>query len=144
MSDFILIDGDQAIFVPVFGAAIVAIQPGKLSGSGPATLNGKNICVDGDEKKLKVAGCTYMTPQYPIPGVGTIEIAALAGNQKAAKTNTGGKPVLLKGGNFTAKFSVQVPAQQPPPVPGPPIPDATPQYTGTGMFIPTNVLIKGT
>jgi hypothetical protein len=143
MLDSILIEGDKALFMPNFGAAVVVVQPGDLKGSGPATIKGKKICVDGDEKKVSVPGCTYMTPQYCIPGVGTLEIEALAGNQKATKTQTGGKPVLLKGGNFTAKFSVQTPAQQPPPGPGGPIPDSTAQYSGSGMFITTNVLIKG-
>jgi hypothetical protein len=143
MLDSILLEGDKAVFLPNFGAAVVVVRPGNLTGSGPATIKGKLVCVDGDEKKLQVSGCTYCTPQYSIPGVGTLEIAALAGNQKATKTNTGGKPVLLKGSNFTAKFSVQTPAQQPPPGPGSPIPDATPQYSGNGMFIPTNVLVKG-
>ena len=84
----------------------------------------------------------YMTPQYSIPGSGTLKIAALADNQKAQKTNTGGKPVLLKGGNFTAKFEVQNPAKQPAPA-GPPIPDATPQYSGNGTFITTNTKFRG-
>ncbi|MGZ4968099.1 MAG: hypothetical protein ACXV8O_01700 [Methylobacter sp.] len=143
MPDSILIEGDQAVFMPNFGAAVVVVQPSDLKGSGPATITGKKICVDGDEKKVSVPGCTYMTPQYSIPGVGTLEIAALAGDQKATKTQTGGKPVLLKGGNFTAKFSVQTPAQQPPPGPGSPIPDSTAQYSGNGMFVTTNVLVKG-
>ncbi len=143
MSDLILLDGDKAIFIPAFGAATVVVQPGNLKGSGPGTVQGKKICVDGDEKQVKVQGCMYFTPQYSIPGVGTLEIAALAGNQKASKTQTGGKKVLLKGGNFTAKFSVQTPAQQPPPGPGAPIPDATPQYSGNGSFIPTNMKVKG-
>ncbi len=143
MLDSILIDGDIALFMPNFGAAIVVVQPGNLKGSGPATINGKKICVDGDEKQVSVPGCTYMTPQYCIPGVGTLEIAALAGDQKATKTKTGDKVMLLKGSKFTAKFSVQTPAQQPPPGPGGPIPDSTPQYSGNGMFIAGNVLIKG-
>lgn len=144
MPDFILIDGDKVNFLPTFGAAIVVVQPGTLSGSGPATLNGKKFCVDGDEKKVSVPGCTYMTPQYSIPGTGTLKIAALAGNQKATKTQTGEKAVLLKGNNFTAKFEVQSPAQQPPPGPGSPIPDATPQYSGNGMFVSTNTKFQGT
>ena len=144
MPDFVLIDGDQAVFMPNFGAAVVVVQPGKLQGSGPATLNGKMLCVDGDETKVSVPGCTYMTPQYSIPGTGTLKIAALAGNQKATKTNTGAKAVLLKGGNFTAKFEVQSPAKQPPPGPGSPIPDATPQYSGSGMFVTTNVKFQAT
>lgn len=143
MLDSILIEGDKAMFMPNFGAAVVVVQPGDLKGSGPATITGKKICVDGDEKKVSVPGCTYMTPQYCIPGTGTLEIDALAGNQKATKTKTGGKAVLLKGGNFTAKFSVQTPAQQPPPGPGGPIPDSTPQYSGSGMFVTTNLFIKG-
>lgn len=143
MLDSILLEGDKAIFMPNFGAAIVVVQPGDLKATGPATVKGKKICVDGDEKKVSVPGCAYMTPQYCIPGVGTLEIDALAGDQKAGKTKTGGKVVLLKGGNFTAKFSVQTPAQQPPPGPGGPIPDSTAQYSGSGMFLTTNLTVKG-
>jgi Contractile injection system spike tip protein len=143
MADFILIEGDTVIFMPSFTPATVVVQPGKLEGSGPATIGGKKICVDGDESKVAVAGCAYMTPQYSIPGNGTLKISALAGNQKATKTQTGGKAVLLKGGNFTAKFEVQSPAQQPPPGPGSPVPDATPQYSGNGMFVTTNAKFTG-
>lgn len=141
MADFILIDGDKANFLPNFGPAIVVVKPGDLQGSGPATLNGKKVCVDGDEKQVSVPGCTYMTPQYSIPGTGTLKISALAGDQKAQKTQSGGKPVLLKGGNFTARFEVQSPAKQPPPAS---VPDATPQYTGSGMFMTTNSKLRGT
>jgi hypothetical protein len=143
MPDFILIEGDKANFLPSFGAAIVVVQPGDLKGSGPATLNGKKICVAGDEKDVSVPGCMYMTPQYSIPGTGTLKISALAGDQKAKKTKTGGKAVLLKGGTFTAKFEVQSPAQQPPPGPGSPIPDSTSEYSGKGMFITTNSKFQG-
>ena len=144
MADFMILEGDMANFLPNFGAAIVIVQPGNMSGSGPATLNGKKVCVDGDEKNVSVPGCTYITPQYSIPGAGTLKIAALSGNQKATKTNTGGKAVLLKGSTFTAKFEVQSPAKQPPPGPGPPIPDSTPQYSGSGMFITMNAKFQGT
>ena len=143
MGDFVLVDGDIVNFLPNFGPAVVVVQPGSLKGSGPATLNGKKICVDGDEQDVSVPGVTYMTPQYSIPGTGTLKIAALAGDQKAQKTQTGGKPVLLKGGQFTAKFEVQSPAQQPPPGPGSPLPDATPQYSGQGMFVTTNMRFRG-
>ena len=144
MADLILIDGDQVVFIPAFGPAIVTVQPGRLAASGPATIKGKKVCVDGDETKVAVAGCAYMTPQYSIPGSGTLKIAALAGDQKASKTATGGKAVLLKGGNFTAKFEVQSPAQQPPPGPGSPVPDSTLQYSGSGVFIPANTTVMGT
>ena len=145
MEDFILIDGDTVSFLPTFGAATVVPQPGKLAASGPATLQGKKLCVDGDEGQVSVAGCTYLTPQYSIPGSGTLKIDALAGDQKAQKTKTGDKLVLLKGSQFTAKFEVQSPAQQPPPGPGSPIPDPTPLYSGGhGTFITTNTKFKGT
>jgi len=142
MSDMILIDGDQVMFLPMFAPAVVVVQPGKLSGSGPATVGGKKIAVDGDEAQVQVAGCTYMTPAYPIPGTGTLKIAQLAGDQKAQKCSTGGKKVLLKGSQFIAKFEVQSPAQQP--TPGGPVPDTTPQYSGQGMFVPSNVMKTAT
>ncbi len=143
MSRYILIDGDKANFMPNFGAAVVVVRPGDLKGSGPATFNGKKLCVEGDETKVSVPGCMYTTPQYSIPGTGTLKIASLAGDQKAKKTKTGDKVILLKGSNFTAKFEVQSPAQQPPPGPGSPIPDATPEYSGNGTFITTNTKFQG-
>ena len=72
-----------------------------------------------------------------------LSIQSLGGNQKAQKTKSGGTPVLLKGGQFQAKFTVMVPAQQPSP-PSPPIPDSTPEYSGTGTFISMNQIVKGT
>jgi len=136
MGDKLLTDGDMVLFLPVFSPAMVLVQPGKIPGSGPACIGGRKICVDGDEGQVSVPGCTYMTPSHPIPGVGTLKIASLAGDQKARTTQTGGKPVLLKGGMFTAKFEVATPAQQP--TPGGPVPDATAQYSGQGQFIPVN------
>lgn len=143
MADYVLLDGDHATFQPNFGAATVVVQPGQITGSGPATLGGKKLCIDGDEGSVSVAGCMYMTPQYSIPGTGTLEIASLAGDQKATKTNTDGTPMLLVGSTFTAKFKVQSPAQQPPPGPGGPIPDATPEYSGSGSFVTANTKFKG-
>jgi len=142
MSDFILITGDKAMFNPNFGQAIVTVRPGDLIGTGKDKINGKLVCVDGDEKKVIVPGCNYMTPQYSIPGVGMLTIESLAGNQKAQKTKSSGKPVLLKGASFQAKFQVMVPAQQPS-IPNP-ISDSTPEYSGTGTFNSMNTKVKGT
>lgn len=142
MTDLVLMDGDQVLFLPAFSPAIVMVQPGKLAGSGPATINGKAICVEGDESKVSVPGCAYMTPSHSIPGTGTLKIAALAGNQKATHTKTGGKLVLLKGAMFTAKFEVQSPAQQP--TPGGPVPDGSPQYSGQGQFLTMNARVSAT
>ena len=141
MSDFILIDGDQAIFNPSFGLATVVVRPGNLKASGKSTLIGKKVCIDGDENNVSVPSCIYTTPVYSIPGTGTLKISALGGEQKAKKTNSGGKAVLLKGSTFTAKFEVQNPAKQPPPAS---TPDATPQYSGTGTFRTNNTKWQGT
>lgn len=108
-------------------------------------MGGKKVCIEGDEKSVSVPGCMYMTAQHSIPGTGTLLIAQLAGDQVAKKTKSTDKPVILKGIHFTAKFQVQQPAMQPPPGPGPPIPDATPEYgNGKGMFVPANTKLKGT
>jgi hypothetical protein len=143
MSDYVLIDGDQAIFQPTFGAATVVVQPGKLTGSGPATLGDKKFCVEGDEASVSVPGCMYTTPQYSVPGTGTLEIASLAGDQKASKTQTGATKMMLVGSTFTARFKVQSPAQQIPPSGGPPVPDGTPEYSGSGNFVTTNTKYRG-
>ena len=66
MADFILITGDLAMFTPTFGQAIVTVRPGNLVGTGKSKINYKPVCVDGDEKKVIVPGCPYMTPQYSI------------------------------------------------------------------------------
>jgi len=142
MSDVILIDGDVAMFLPSFGAAIVVVQPGRIKASGPARVAGKPACVAGDESSVSVPGCSYIAGQYSIPGTGTLEIAALAGDQQAQTTGTGGKKLLLKGSTFTARFSVMAPAMQPPPGPGSPIPDPTASYSGSGNFVAADATVK--
>lgn len=145
MSDYILIDGDTALFMPTFGAAIVVVQPGTITASGEAMLNGTKVCIEGDESSVEVPGCTYMTPVYCIPGTGTLKIDSLASDQVASHTQTAGTKVLLMGSTFQAKFEVQSPAQQPPPGPGSPIPDSMTTYSGgSGSFITTNTKFKGT
>ncbi len=141
MADFILIDGDLALFQPTFGVATVIVQPGTLRAGGQAGYGGKKLCVEGDETSVEVPGCMYITATHTIPGTGTLKIQALAPNQKALKTNSGNKAVLLKGVQFQAVFQVQTPAQQP--TAGGPIPDPMPQYPGQGQFQTTNFKYKG-
>lgn len=143
MSDQVLIDGDEAQFIPAFAPAVVMVQPGSIKGSGPATLGGKKVCVDGDEGSVEVSGCSYVTPQYCIPGSGTLKIDRLGSDQKAQHTSCKGTLVLLLGTFFDAVFEVQSPAKQPPPGPGSPIPDATTKYMGKGRFMTKNTKLKG-
>jgi hypothetical protein len=141
-SRFILVDGDQVIFRRCFGVADVTPRPGKLKASGPGTLKGKKLCVVGDEKKVAVPGCMYRTIEYVIDGTGTLTIAALAPDQQAKKTSTGGKAVLLEGTAFDAKLEVQVPAQRPDGT-GKLIPDPIRAYSGKGVFKTKNPKFQG-
>lgn len=140
MSDFILVTGDTVVFTPAFGPATVVPPPGVLAGTGRSSVGKKPVCVEGDEKKVVVPGVPYQSASHPTPGVGTLTIDALGGDQKAKKTKSGGKAVLLKGSTFTAKFQVTAPAI----LPGaPPVTDPTPSYSGTGQFVTTNLRVKG-
>ncbi len=139
-TDYVIVEGDQIQFMPTFGAATVVVQPGVMGGSGLQTLNGSKICLEGDEKDVSVPGCTYMTPTHSIPGVGTIKVDSLAGDQLSEITTDSNKAIIIKGSQLTAKFEVQSPAQQP--TPSGPVPDATPSYSGQGMFITSNTLYQ--
>lgn len=144
MSDYIIIDSDQAIFQPAFGAATAVPQPGQITASGEATLGGNKVCIEGDESSVEVPGVMYTTAVYSIPGTGTLLIDALASDQVASHTKSAGTPVILKGGDFTAKLKVDSPAQQPQPS-APPVPDSTTEYGGgSGSFLTTNTKFKGT
>ena len=138
--DYVLIDGDQVLFRPTFGAATVIVLPGSLQASGPSSLNGSKLCVAGDEASVSVKGCVYLAPPFVIPGSGCLEIASLGGDQKATTTRTGGKPPLLVGGSFTARFRVESPAKQP--TAAGPVPDSTPSYSGSGRFLTTNRILR--
>ena len=144
MTDFILTTNDQAIFdepPAEFGLTIVIAPPGILQGSGNATINGKTICVEGDEKKI-IVPCTYTTSVYTIPGNGELSIKTLAPNQKAIRARSNGRHLLLKGDTFSAQLQVLRPAMEPTePIP---TPDTTLQYSGTGFFNTTNRTTKAT
>ena len=141
--DYILINNDIAQFMPSFGAAIVVPRPGTLRASGASNFNGTKVCVAGDEDSVQVQGCLYTSGAFVVPGTGTLKIDALASNQTAQHTQSGGKKMLLKGSTFQAKFEVLSPAQQP--TSSGPVPDPLSQYTGgQGQFITTNTKYKGT
>lgn len=144
--DTIIMDGDQVVFQPLMGAAIISVKPGKMIASGKTTLNAIPVCVAGDEKKVEVPGCDYLTATHLKPGKGTLKIDALAANQLTVKAKSGQKSIILKGGQFDAVFEVQVPAEDIKPVAsgGAPIPDSTASYAGKGQFIPSNATIKAT
>ncbi len=145
MEQFILVDGDTVVFLPVFGLAIVTVMPGRITASGGATdlIQGKRACVEGDERSVVVPGCAYFSGAHSIPGVGTLKIERLAPDQIAQNTRFAGRRALLVGAMFTARFEVQSPAQMPAPPAGT-IPDPMPFYSGQGRFVTSNVTRRGT
>jgi hypothetical protein len=134
--DFIIINGDQAIFDPAFPPATVMAPPGIITGTAMEKVTGLIACADGDEASVVVAGAAYFTPSFPIPGVGTVTIESLAPDQKAQKGKSGGRFLILRGSKFRARFQVSAPAQII--TAGGPVPDPNPIYSGTGSFITTN------
>ncbi|MDT7778836.1 MAG: hypothetical protein QOC99_1348 [Acidobacteriota bacterium] len=138
--DFVIINGDQAIFDPSFGPATVIAPPGMISGTTVEKVNGLTVCADGDEASVVVAGAVYFTPSFPIPGVGTLTIESLGPDQKATKGKSSGRVLILKGSKFRARFQVAAPAQVP--SASGTVPDPTPIYSGTGSFITTNTLVR--
>lgn len=141
MTDEILRSGDQAIYNPAFGPALVMVRPGILTGTGPRTNAVKaNVCVQGDEASATVPGCAYISGGFTIPGVGTLSISALGQDQLSQKSRSGGKFLLLKGTTFTARFQVMVPATMP--TPAGPVPDPLPVYSGSGSFQTGNMGVR--
>lgn len=134
--DFVIINGDQAVFDSSFPPATVIAPPGVISGTAKAKVNGLPACVEGDEASVVVAGAVYFTPSFPIPGAGTLTIESLGPDQKAQKGTSGGSGFILRGSRFRARLQVNAPATVPS-VSGA-VPDPTPVYTGTGSFITTN------
>jgi hypothetical protein len=138
-SDFVIRTGDQATFNPTFGTALVVVQPGTITGSGRAGLEGPIACVVGDEATVVVPGVTYVAPPFATPGIGTLTIAALGADQIATVTKFLQKPAILKGTLFTARFSVTAPAINP----NSGVPDPVPVYPGTGQFMSNNLKVRG-
>ncbi len=136
----VLVDGDQVIFLPAFTPAVVMVQPGRIAGTGKASIGGKAVCVAGDESDVKVPGCLYMTPSFPVPGSGTLKIAALGADQQGTKTGSDRKKLLLEGSLFDANFEVQAPAQLI--TPGGPQTDPAKSYSGKGRFMAGNATVQ--
>lgn len=133
MSDYLLTDGDKVLFDPAF-ANRTLLQPaqGVIRGSGHATINGKRVCVQGDESGVQVQNVSYAIPGFT-PGKGILTIQSLQSNQLARPTSSAGKKVLLKGARFIARLTPTQPAMSTG-TPSIPEPNLAPT-TGTGQFV---------
>ncbi|MBD2814859.1 hypothetical protein ID850_08795 [Xenorhabdus sp. Flor] len=132
MSETIVTDGDILQFEPNFGNRQVKIpNPGRISGTGHAQVNGKKVCILGDEKRISISA-TYTTTTHMTPGTGTITITALDSSQQALHC-TSGAALIIKGQKFTAMFTPQSPAINN--NVNPPQPDVPAPSSGKGSFI---------
>lgn len=137
MQDLVVLDGDKVEFLSSFGDARVVVQPGVILGSADVTYRNKSLCLEGDEEKVLVEGCPYVSGDFSIAGLGRLKIKRLAGDQVSVFMTFKGRHVLLQGSYFEAVFEVQEPAGRPQP-PGRPLPDPVKSYRGQGSFICSN------
>ncbi|MBC8066948.1 MAG: hypothetical protein IAG13_01325 [Deltaproteobacteria bacterium] len=134
--DHMLRSGDQAIFDPLFGAAIVTAPPGIITGSGRAKLDGATVCVEGDESTVVVTA-TYVTAVLSTAGTCVVTIESLGADQSALKAKSSRLATLLRGSSFRARLQVTSPATSPN---ASDAPGAV--YSGTGVFVTANVKVR--
>lgn len=137
MGSPVIVDGDVLVITPAFGDRTVTITvPPKIPASGKTKINGKHVCIVGDELKIHLAA-TYVTPVYTVPGSGMVTIA-LDASQQAKVASDGEIPLIVKGQSFTATFTFTAPAQMPPPAS---TPDSAPPSKSTGIFEPSQTFV---
>ena len=140
-ADFIIVNGDM-IQVTITPPAVVPQLAAPVPLIGTATslmVNGVPACLEGDELPPALrAPLMYTAPPFVTPGTGTLELTLLPTNKTLQTEN--GKKILVKGATFTARFTVQTPAQQP--TPGGPVPDPLMVKQGTAQFVTTNMQVK--
>ena len=138
----ILVTGDMLqITVPPPAIVPMVIAPVPLIGtSSKVMIMGKPACLDGDELPAMLKSpLPYMAPPYVTPGMGTFSLMLLPAH-KTAKGKDSGKPMLLKGATFQAKFQVSSPAMMP--TPAGPQPDPLMVKMCTAQFISTQMAVE--
>ncbi len=139
-ADLIIKTGDMIhITIPPPAVVPQLLAPVPMVGTAATVLvSNMPACVLGDEVPPAVRGpLAYTSPPFVTPGTGTLQIILLPANLTVL-TNTGGKPLIIKGATFQAIFTVAAPAVNP--VLG--VPDPLVVKVGTAQFITSNVLTK--
>jgi hypothetical protein len=130
MSSWIVCDGDELSFEPMFGTRQVVLSgPAIISGTGLATVSKRRVCVQGDEKRGRWPA-QYCIAGYS-PGAGMISIEMLGDSQLASYV-VGESPLILQGTQFTACFTPTAPAMM---SSAPFTPDVTASSMGRGAFV---------
>ncbi|HEM7566969.1 TPA: hypothetical protein U2J78_004827 [Serratia marcescens] len=113
MSNLVVIDGDALIFNPQLDAITITPPPQpQIRGSGEVSIEGKKVCIVGDEEQVSFTVDYIRPPFVAAPGKGTLTIKALASDQQAAFA-TAPAPMILVGSQFTTQFQPTTPAQDP-------------------------------
>ena len=137
MADFVIKTGDQLKVTMAPPTVVPAVSaPVPLKGSSTnLVVCGSPACLREDELPLVLrAPLPYTAPPFTNPGTGKLTLTLLPSNTTLLTEN--GKPILIKGGQFTATFTVTTPATQS--TPGGPVPDPALTKAGTAQFITTN------
>ena len=141
MGDFIIRTGDQLrVTIPPPAIVPVLAAPVPLEGSS-ATLSvcGMTACLLGDELPDELRQpLEYTSGSFTNPGTGTLSLTLAPANTTQQTRN--GAPILIKGGPFTATFTVVTPATQT--TPAGPVPDPVAVKTGSAQFITTNTTVR--
>jgi hypothetical protein len=140
MGDFIVRTGDLLkVTIPPPAVVPLLQAPMPLVGSGTNVLvQGLPICLLGDELPRELTEpLPYTAPPFTIPGTGKLTLTLLPTNLTTRTTR--GKPILIKGEQFPALFTVESPATQA--TAGGPVPDPAAVKAGTAQFITTNVTV---
>lgn len=141
VGDFVMRTGDTVKVTIPPPAIIPTLQaPVPLEGSAESvTISGMSACLLGDElPEMLAEPMAYTAPPFSEPGMGTLKLTLTEANMTAKTRN--GKPLLIKGGPFTAMFTVTEPAMQA--TPAGPIPDPVLEKPGTAQFFTTNEIVQ--
>ncbi|HLX50566.1 MAG TPA: hypothetical protein VKS82_19745 [Streptosporangiaceae bacterium] len=141
MPDFIIKTGDMVkVTIPPPTVVPMLEAPAGLTGSSTnLSVAGTPACLLGDELPAELdEPLPYTAPPFTNPGTGKLTLTLLPSNQTVIAKN--GKVILIKGEQFTALFTVEVPATQT--TPAGPVPDPVDAKPGTAEFITTNETVK--
>lgn len=122
-------------------AIVPALEaPVPLQGSaGSVSIDGMSVCLVGDELPPTLREpMAYTAPPFTVPGMGTLTLTLTPSNM-TVKTQKG-KPLLIKGGQFIAMFTVTEPAVQT--TPAGPVTDPVIEKPGTAQFMTTNETVR--
>ncbi|MIP16305.1 hypothetical protein CRQ32_21455 [Salmonella enterica] len=137
MSNLVVIDGDGLTFNPQMGAITITPPPQpRIRGSGEASIEGKKVCIVGDEEQVSFTVDYIKPPFVTSPGNGTLTIKSLASDQQATFA-TAPAPIIVVGSQFTTQFQPVKAAMDPQ---GKPDKDLK-AVTGVGTFINSQTFV---